>query len=221
MPKVKLGKNNSIRDICDVVAGNARSSEDDMARHRFRIVTSQGARHAYKLEQIFWTVLEVAASASGKRLGSYIAKLESKFEDGENRTSHLRVHSMLWICQTLAELSSQSVPPRVVRDLIAATPCPAFRVDKNNRVRGHNQALLARLAKLQMRRDPDAGGTLQVRFDRDFSSIHDELRSSACGSIEDNVEIRAGEISETWRIRIVQIESQDGNALGMIVFILD
>jgi len=115
------------------VEGTSRRSTD----FRFRILKRGGWKAGFRLEEVFWDVLEDAARSENMRLAEYIrVALEKNGGDATNNSSMLRVQAIGYLLALRRETKGQ------LQDLLnaaLAAPTPCFVLNSDRKLIGHNR----------------------------------------------------------------------------------
>ena len=188
-------------------------------RSKFRVVSHAGNRYAFKLESVFWQILQLAADAKKKRIGAYIADILNNAKHNDNKTSSLRTHAAEWVCKQLFEATSRMISPRVMEKIVAASPVPALAMDRDNRIIGQNTPFLDLLRNLAGDHDISDLGTIRVKFARDISLIRASAKTFAGPYSNEKISIRSDIGEWSFSSRVVNIQSTQGNSIGLLLFI--
>ena len=212
---------NSVADLEAGPLGNSpvTPGSGQACEPEFRVVTHEGARLGFRLEHLFWSILEAAASAKGMRIGSYIAEALEGGEASNNSSSVLRVHATQWIGQRLKESSSRTLSPKFVVKVVRASPLPCFVMDNDNRIAAQNDAFLALLRTQVLNEGSNSEATVHIRFRSDVASIRERLKAAQDSYIEDTVQIELPGRKREMHARITSIDSALGASLGLLVMI--
>ncbi len=186
----------------------------------FRVLTHEGKKHAFKLEQIFWQIIQLAANARKQRMGAYVASLLETASPNVNRTSMLRSHAAEWISNRLAETTARALSPRFVTKVVQSTPLPCIAIDANNAITAHNDLFIALLGAASRDSTKAKIDKVRVSFGRDIAAVRDSLIVSRAAYIEETVRLNTGEDTLHRTARIVGINPLQGPAIGMLVMIL-
>jgi predicted DNA-binding ribbon-helix-helix protein len=200
-------------------SGQAGTEVHDSTLVDFRVVTHKGARHALKLERIFWRVLKVAATARNERLGAYVAKIVDHCAAGDNKTSLVRVHVVTWLNQKLIEISGESVTRKTLNNLVNAAPVPCFIISDQNRIDHQNEAFLGLLKQRLEEQSPGRQPEIRIGFQSNFATLLDNLKSSSVNSVKDRLFLHVGAEKSEHQARIVLLESGAATSLGMLVYL--
>jgi predicted DNA-binding ribbon-helix-helix protein len=99
---------------------------------RFRILSIDGKRRAFKLEAAFWQALQEMAHAKGERLSLLISGLLSEAAN-ENASSILRVAAASWLLETVKKQEERSIGARWQR-IIDLIEQPAFIINQAKQI---------------------------------------------------------------------------------------
>lgn len=185
----------------------------------FRVVTSEGVRYALKLERIFWSLLEAAASTERQRLGGYIAKVLGKGGPTKNKTSLLRTHSAEWMRRKLVEVSANSLSRKALSGVVLAAPTPCFVVTPTNAIEMQNAAFLEML-NARVAGDAIGSATIRINFHSDLSSLHKKFDERPVHFLTDQVIIHVGSERSRHEARLVAVDHAGGRSRGFLVFLM-
>ncbi len=186
---------------------------------KFRVVSHAGNRYAFKLETVFWQILQLAADGKKMRIGAYIADILQSDKKTENKTSTLRTHAAEWLCRQLYEATSKMISPRMLGKVVAASPVPALAMDAQNRIVGQNTPFLDLLSNQLGDRDISELGTIRVKFARDISAVKSSQASLTGPYANETIQIRSDLGEWSFQSRVVNIQSTQGNSIGLLLFI--
>ena len=186
----------------------------------FRVVTSEGVRHALKLERIFWSLLEAAASTERQRLGGYIAKVLGKGGPTKNKTSLLRTHSADWMRRKLIEVSANSLSRKALNGVVLAAPTPCFVVTPTNAIEMQNAAFLEML-NARVAGEAIGSATIRINFHSDLATLHKKFDERPVPYLIDQVIIHVGTERSRHEARLVAIDQAGGRGRGrgLLVFL--
>lgn len=184
----------------------------------FRVVASEGERHAFKLERIFWTLLEAAASGDQERLGAYITKVLSNGDGAQNKSSLLRAHAADWMRRKLGEVSATSLARRSLGSVVLAAPTPCFVITPQNTIDLRNAAFME-LLQAQSEADPTPAATVRVSFQTDIKTLRQAAHNRTVSTVTDKVAIHVGMRASHHQARIALLDSVNGQPVGMLVFL--
>lgn len=199
---------------------DAAKSSPEPGTHEveFRVVSSQGTRHALKLERIFWMLLEAAASASKDRLGPYIGKVLTTASGEQSKSSFLRAHAADWMRRRLMDISATSLARKSLGSIVLAAPTPCFVVTPQNTVEAQNQAFMD-LLKARSESAGPALPAIRITFRTDIRTLYAALRDRPSGHHSDYVTIHVGPRASEHQARIAMLSSVSGQPTGIMVFL--
>jgi len=204
-------------DPTDVLAPPPRAEQETSPpRMELRVISNQGARHALKLEQIFWRVLELAAASKKQRLGAYIGEQFAQHSAETNHTSALRVHAVEWLSKRLIDATSRSLSPKMLGILVQSIPVPCFCVDNSNTFICHNEKLLKFLTPVAEQSDGNLT-TVRVTFQRGVGQIREAVMAAGNLQVDDVVIFKSGEKVLEKAVRIAGIVTPHGRLTGLFV----
>ncbi len=119
--------------------GGAADLPAEARETRFRILRVGGRRRAFSLEPVFWSILEQAARAHGRRLNDHVLAVVG--DAAGNATALLRAHAAAWIEAEHRRLSDLGLAA-LARRIVNTVPSPAFVIDQHTRIVAHNGAFL-------------------------------------------------------------------------------
>jgi len=175
---------------------------------RLRLLTVQGRRRAFKLEDTFWQALEYIARRRKEKLSTYVAQLVGN--DAGNATARLRVAAIEWFMrEALADQPTQAKGrwQRII-DLMAE---PAFVIDRHKQIRLFNSPMRNFVASV--------GVQSQLRFELSaeisrvlmlFDENEQRILSIPCS-------LEAGQQSWKATVRVTLLERAHGHALLLCV----
>lgn len=187
----------------------------------FRVLTHEGRKHAFKLERIFWKILENAAASGKQRMGAYVASLLETTAPDTNRTAMLRTHAAEWISSRLADTTARALSPRFLLKVVQATPLPCIAIDSNDRITAHNDLFVTLLNKASHDSTRERVDKVRVSFGRDIATVRDNLLVQRGAYLVEVVRLDTGAETLHRTARIIGMESVQGLAIGMLVLIQD
>jgi len=201
-------------------ADAAGGGADDHGIIEFRVVSSDGVRHSLKLERIFWTLLEAAASGERQRLGAYISGVVERAAGDNSKSSLLRTHAADWMRRKLIDISSKGLSRRSLSAVVSAAPVPCLVVTVNNVVEMQNEAFLT---LLHARSNLDGGlqaDTIRIAFRSSFNALREKLREKPASYLTDQVTIEISGQRSEHQARIASIETIGGQAAALLVYLV-
>jgi len=187
----------------------------------FRTLTFQHKRHAFKLESIFWRVLEAAANANGISLAQFVSNVVSAPSDHSNKASILRVAAAQWLMSRWLAVSEKSISQKTLARVIKTSPIPAFIVSNTQAIEAPNEAFIRMLDAFGDEGEGGARPAISIRFRSDVASLVQRCRSNATGYLVDELVFQVGQQTRILQARITAIESANAQPLGFIVYIVD
>src|SRR5689334_8276137 len=110
------------------------------AESQFRVFRRGEERRAFRLEPVFWDLLEQAAAAKGQKLRDLVFALIDQEPDAKNLASSLRTASAKWAEQRNAALAdSAGTQSGIV--LFHACPSPGLIIGEDRRIVAFNIAM--------------------------------------------------------------------------------
>lgn len=178
-------------------------------------MSHNGVRHALKLEQIFWELLEAAASSARERPGAYVAQLLAGASGDQNKTSLLRTHCADWLRRKLVELSNQSVGRQSLRSIVLSAPCPCFVVNAKNAIETQNEPFIRLLQSLS---DAEpAKPAIRITFQSGIETLRANYREKPNARLTDVVTLHVGNRTSRHRAAIAMLESINAQPAGLLV----
>ena len=117
----------------------------DSAEFLFRVFRRGDERKAFRLERVFWDLLEQAASAKGQKLRDLVFSLIDQEPDAKNLASSLRTAGAKWASERNAALAeSAGAPSGLV--LFHACPSPGIVIGEDRRIVAFNIAMQSFIA---------------------------------------------------------------------------
>ena len=108
--------------------------------YRFRVFRRGGGRKAFRLERVFWELLEQAASAKGQKLRDLVFSVIDQEPDAKNLASTLRTAAAKWANERHAALAeSGGTQSGIV--LFHACPSPGIIIGEDRRIVAFNIAM--------------------------------------------------------------------------------
>ena len=141
-----------------VSAGAAAHGE--IADAQFRVFRRGEERRAFRLERVFWDLLEEAAAAKGQKLRELVFSLIDQEPDSKNLASSLRTAGAKWASERNAALAS-STAPQAGLVLFHACPSPGIVIGEDRRIVAFNIAMQNFIAG---RRSQLRGDMVDARF---------------------------------------------------------
>jgi predicted DNA-binding ribbon-helix-helix protein len=119
-------------------AGNSGPME--AAEFQFRVFRRGDERKAFRLERVFWDLLEQAAAAKGQKLRDLVFSLVDKEPDARNLASSLRTAGAKWAGERNASLA-ESAGAQSTMVLFHACPSPGIVIGEDRRIVAFNIAM--------------------------------------------------------------------------------
>lgn len=195
-------------------AGTAALAE--AAPTRFRLFKRGPWRKAFRLEDVFWDVLEQAAASEGLKLADYVRRLAAPFGPEVNVSSQIRVRVVEWLVRRCRLLEQAQAPDRLMASVLAA-PVPCFVISAGRdlvRSNAEFQAYLAERAGLAQAGEP---GSVTMALDAPVSRIVALLaagdgRALACGFT-----LRSGATTMSGRARVALLPPGRDLVVGYVL----
>jgi predicted DNA-binding ribbon-helix-helix protein len=199
---------------------STQASAADPHAIEFRVVSFDGIRHSLKLERIFWTLLEAAASAERERLGAYISKVVAGADTANSKSSVLRAHAADWMRRKLVDISSKSLARKSLQGVVLAAPTPCFVVTAQNAIEMQNEAFLALLSARAGPNDPRRPDAIRITFRTDIKTLRERFREKPASFLTDQVIIHIGGQRAQHQARIASIDAVGGQVAALLVYIV-
>jgi predicted DNA-binding ribbon-helix-helix protein len=184
-----------------------------------RVVSHNGVRRAFKLERVFWKILEFAATSKKQRLGAYIAEIVGATGKDDNRTSLLRVHAAEWLSRRLIDSSAKGLAPKTLASIVLSVPSPCFSIDNENRITSQNEPFLKFLQPIVGDGKGDTNAAVRVTFQRDMKAIRELLKQSPRPFVDDRAVIQSASQRTECEARIVSLDTLHGRTMGLLVIL--
>jgi predicted DNA-binding ribbon-helix-helix protein len=132
----------------------------ETAETQFRVFRRGGERRAFRLERVFWDLLEQAAAAKGQKLRELVFSLIDQESDAKNLASSLRTAGAKWASGRNTALTA-STGPQAGLVLFHACPSPGIVIGEDRRIVAFNIAMQNFIAG---RRTQLRGDMVDARF---------------------------------------------------------
>lgn len=204
---------------------DAAEPSDKGERHsgtdvEFRTLTHNHKRRAFKLERMFWQILEGAAAARRLSLASFVAEIIDGKETLPNKTSLLRVTAAQWLIDRAVDVSNRSLSQKMLGQIIKACPVPCFIVNRDNAIESPNGAFMRLLDTFRGERDLPSSGSISLRFRSDVPSLAGRCMASSSGFVLDKLVLGIGSQTMVLDAQITALQSSTARPLGFLVYIL-
>jgi predicted DNA-binding ribbon-helix-helix protein len=136
------------------------ASNGETADSQFRVFRRGEERRAFRLERVFWDLLEEAATAKGQKLRELVFSLIDQETDSKNLASSLRTAGAKWASERNAALAG-SAGPQAGLVLFHACPSPGIVIGEDRRIVAFNIAMQNFIAG---RRSQLRGDMVDARF---------------------------------------------------------
>jgi predicted DNA-binding ribbon-helix-helix protein len=111
---------------------------------QFRVFRRDDERKAFRLERVFWDLLEQAAAAKGQKLRDLVFSVIDNEPDAKNLASSLRTSAAKWANERHAALAESGGGPGIV--LFHACPSPGIVIGEDRRIVAFNVAMQSFIA---------------------------------------------------------------------------
>lgn len=119
---------------------NDAAAASDAADFQFRVFRRGDERKAFRLERVFWELLEQAASAKGQKLRELVFSVIDQEPDAKNLASSLRTAGAKWADDRHAALADAGgIQSGLV--LFHACPSPGIIIGEDRRIVAFNIAM--------------------------------------------------------------------------------
>lgn len=112
----------------------------ETADFQFRVFRRGEERRAFRLERVFWDLLEQAATAKGQKLRDLVFSLIDQEPDAKNLASSLRTAGAKWASERNTALS-ESAGAQSGLVLFHACPSPGIVIGEDRRIVAFNIAM--------------------------------------------------------------------------------
>jgi predicted DNA-binding ribbon-helix-helix protein len=130
------------RDQRDTGAGTAGTA---LADPQFRVFRRGEERRAFRLERVFWNLLEQAALAKGQKLRDVVFSVIDQERDAKKLASSLRTAAAGWASERYAKLSDTDGTQSALV-VFHASPSPGLIIGEDRRIFAFNTAMQAFIA---------------------------------------------------------------------------
>jgi predicted DNA-binding ribbon-helix-helix protein len=117
----------------------------DNADFQFRVFRRGSERRAFRLERVFWQLLDEAASAKSQKLRDFVFAIIDSEPDAKNHSSSLRTAVARWLSERLIALSEKA-PSDSGIVLFRACPSPGMIIGEDRRIVAFNIAMQSFIA---------------------------------------------------------------------------
>jgi predicted DNA-binding ribbon-helix-helix protein len=121
-------------------ASSGAAAPAEAAEFQFRVFRRGDERKAFRLERVFWELLEQAASAKGQKLRDLVFALIDQEPDAKNLASSLRTAGAKWASQRHAALAEAAGTQSGIV-LFHACPSPGIIIGEDRRIVAFNIAM--------------------------------------------------------------------------------
>lgn len=187
----------------------------------FRVLTHEGERHAFKLEDIFWKIIDLAAAAKQQRVGAFISSVLQAHVDSANKSSTLRVYAAQWLSQRLVEAAAKSLSPKLPDRIVKSLPLACFTLDNDNRITSQNEPFLGLLRGLIDAGTVAAADAVRVRFQSDIRTIRAALAKPTVPYVDDTIHLQYAAGSVHKAARVISIDTAQGTQKALLVLIVN
>ena len=185
----------------------------------FRVVTHGGHKHGFKLEAIFWKIIQLAAATEHKRIGAYVESVLKGHSEHENKASVLRTSAAEWLSGRLADAVAKALSPRTIGKMVQAVPVPSFTMDNDLRITSQNH-LFVELLRTHIEEGAIVGdAAVRIRFQTDAKAIREILVDAKRPFFDDVLHIQYQGRSLDRRVRVITIDTAQGTSMGFLVFV--
>jgi predicted DNA-binding ribbon-helix-helix protein len=136
------------------------TAHEETGDTQFRVFRRGEERRAFRLERVFWDLLEEAAAAKSQKLRDLVFSLIDQEPDSKNLASSLRTAGAKWASERTAALSG-STAPQAGLVLFHACPSPGIVIGEDRRIVAFNIAMQNFIAA---RRSQLRGDMVDARF---------------------------------------------------------
>jgi predicted DNA-binding ribbon-helix-helix protein len=141
-------------------ASDDAGAPTEISEFQFRVFRRGEERRAFRLERVFWDLLEQAAASKGQKLRELVFSLIDQEPDAKNLASSLRSAGAKWASERNAALKdSAGAPAGLV--LFHACPSPGIVIGEDRRIVAFNIAMQNFIAG---RRSQLRGDMVDARF---------------------------------------------------------
>ena len=206
--------------VLDKTGSDTGSDRHEKSDIEFRTLTHKQKRRAFKLERMFWKILEGAAAADRKSLAEFVAGVLAEREKHPNKTSLLRVAAAQWLIDKVVDVSNRSMSQKMLGQIVKASPMPCFLVSGEHAIESPNGAFMKMLDSMQAERGQPTGGAISIRFRSDVPSLTKRCKTSAAGFVTDELILSIGGEARILNAQITALESAGGRPMGFLIYIV-
>jgi len=128
---------------------------------QFRVFRRGGERRAFRLERVFWELLEQAAAAKGQKPRDFVYAIIDREPDSKNLASSLRTAVAKWANDRNTALSDTAGTQSALV-IFHASPAPGIVIGEDRRIVAFNAAMQAFIAA--RRRNAPKSEMVDARF---------------------------------------------------------
>lgn len=186
-------------------------------RQRFRVLRCNGMRKAYRLEEVFWRLLEAAARKSGMRLSDYVSQAVAERTESTG-ASALRVAAATWAARKYSDLQRATAPDRLLR-LVQSAPCACFAIGANRSLVSYNHEFAEAVrSSMATGQTPIDVSTARLSLDVPLQRVIELLRSGDKESIDCGYAIHVGSARRIGKARVLLLPAESSTILvGFLV----
>lgn len=179
----------------------------------FRALSIDGKRRAFRLEEVFWSALNILAAHNGRTLRSEMAAMLRKTSDAANASATLRANAVAELLGLWEAERAKAAEPDW-RRILMAMPCPAFALSRNGDVVGVNDPMWRLLEDRGLPKE--AGAALSVELPPAATARRpgEANQPRVCNAI-----FKAANRTTVCRVRIVLNTDEQGRQQLLIGFL--
>jgi len=121
-------------------ASNEAAASDATADFQFRVFRRGEERKAFRLERVFWDLLEQAAESKGQKLRDFVFSVIDREPDAKNLASSLRTAVATWASERNTALSEGGGTQSALV-LFHACPSPGIIIGEDRGIVAFNSAM--------------------------------------------------------------------------------
>lgn len=168
---------------------------------KFKVFRRGDDRRAFRLEHIFWELLEQAAKSNGKNLRDFVFAITDSSPQSRNLSSELRSVAAGWAAKKLEHAAAGTNTDAAMK-LFHASPAPGIIIAENRRIVAYNKAMLAYLQRRRAGFKTREMASVRFSFELPIAQIMGFLVDAPGKFFECRFRIMLGEENVSGRARI-------------------
>lgn len=168
---------------------------------KFKVFRRGDDRRAFRLESIFWNILEEVAKSQRKSLRDTVFSITESSGKAGNQSSLLRSFAASYLAERLSEIEGGE-GQRLALAPFYASPAPGLVVSESRRIVAHNKAMLDFINAKRSHTDEGSLSDVRFVFDVPISQILTILSESPNRFMECGFKLTIGKDIITGRARL-------------------